>query len=463
MAGGNWESQNKNRPGAYINFKAVPKPLSSVGSRGIVTMPVALDWGPQGELFEVLSADMQDGKSLAKIGYTAMTEGAQTVREALRGCYKALLYRVDKGGTKATVTMNSLVVTAKYFGICGNNISVAILDSYKESDDEENPFYDVVTYYNTIEQDRQTVQAISELVSNDWVEFSGTGALQESAGTNLKGGTNGTINNDTYSTYLNEIKKPQWQVLGLPNVTDTSVIQTVCDFIKNLRANVGKKVTAVVYNYSQADHEAIISVDQGYETDDEVISPQTFVATIAGLSAGADINESLTYHVIENATKIVNQLDDEQIEAALVNGKLVLSVRSDGAIVIEKDINTLHTFTVEKDYQFSKNRVIRTLDEIANSVRLTWEKSYIGKVDNDDQGRKDYKADLIWYFTELQRLRTIQNFDSTTDIEVLQGNDVDSVVVNVHIQPVDAMEKLYMTVMVGAKSSTYTTVSAEVA
>ena len=156
-------------------------------------------------------------------------------------------------------------------------------------------------------------------------------------------------------------------------------------------------------------------------------------------------------------------MTDEEIEAALVNGKLVLSVRSDGAIVIEKDINTLHTFTVEKDYQFSKNRVIRTLDEIANSVRLTWEKSYVGKVDNDDQGRKDYKADLIYYFTELQRLRAIQNFDSSTDIDVLPGNDVDSVVVNVHIQPVDAMEKLYMTVMVGAKGSTYTTVSAEVA
>lgn len=462
MAGGNWESQNKNRPGAYINFKAVPKPLSSVGSRGIVTMPVALDWGPQGELFEILSTDMQDGKSLSKIGYTAMTEGAQVVREALRGCYKALLYRVDKGGTKATATLNSLTATAKYFGICGNNISVAILESNKESDDDT-PFYDVVTYYNTIEQDRQTVKEIAELVSNDWVDFSGTGALQKNAGMNLSSGTNGTINNDTYATYLNEIKKPQWQVLGLPNVTDTSVIQSVCDFIKNQRANVGKKVTAVVYNYAQADHEAIISVNQGYETDDEVIDAQTFVATIAGLSAGADINESLTYHEIENATKIVNQLTDEEIEAALVNGKLVLSVRSDGAIVIEKDINTLHTFTVEKDYQFSKNRVIRTLDEIANSVRLTWEKSYVGKVDNDDQGRKDYKADLIYYFTELQRLRAIQNFDSSTDIDVLPGNDVDSVVVNVHIQPVDAMEKLYMTVMVGAKGSTYTTVSAEVA
>ena len=29
----------------------------------------------------------------------------------------------------------------------------------------------------------------------------------------------------------------------------------------------------------------------------------------------------------------------------------------------EQDINTLHTFTALKDYSFSKNRVIRTIDQ----------------------------------------------------------------------------------------------------
>ena len=34
MAGGIFASTNKVRPGAYINFKSVPKPMSSVGNRG---------------------------------------------------------------------------------------------------------------------------------------------------------------------------------------------------------------------------------------------------------------------------------------------------------------------------------------------------------------------------------------------------------------------------------------------
>lgn len=465
MAGGNWTTENAfDRPGAYFNFKAVPQPLSNIGSRGVVTMPLPLDWGPQGELIEVLSTDLQDGNSIPKLGYSGMTEGIQAIREALRGCYKAYIFRADTGGTKATATLGALTATAKYYGICGNNISVEVVESDKESDNEGEPYYDVITYYNTLEQERQTVKKIKELVSNDFVEFSGSELqLQEVVMTPLTSGTNGTIVKDTYATYLNVMKRKKWQVLGLPGVTDTAIITQVVDYIRALRKNNGKKVTAVVYNYHVADDEAITSVNQGYFTQSEQIQPQVFVATVAGLSAGAEMNESLTYHVIEGAIGIIGELDDDEIKAALVNGKMVLSTRSDGAVVIEKDINTLHTFTIGKDYQFSKNRVIRTLDNIANDLQLTWEVSYIGKVDNDDQGRKDYKADVIYYLTELERLRAIQNFDSTTDIDVLPGKEADAVILNLHVQPVDSMEKLYGTIMVGKKSSSYTFVTQEVA
>ena len=45
MAGGIWLAQNKVRPGAYINFKAVPKSKMTVGDRGIVAMGLPLSWG----------------------------------------------------------------------------------------------------------------------------------------------------------------------------------------------------------------------------------------------------------------------------------------------------------------------------------------------------------------------------------------------------------------------------------
>ena len=53
MAGGTWLSQNKVRPGAYINFKAVPKSSMTVGDRGIVAIGLSLNWGKENDLIEV--------------------------------------------------------------------------------------------------------------------------------------------------------------------------------------------------------------------------------------------------------------------------------------------------------------------------------------------------------------------------------------------------------------------------
>ena len=55
---------NKKLPGAYINFKSVPNAVGTVGERGIATMPLQLEWGPEGEIIELLSTDLEDGNSL---------------------------------------------------------------------------------------------------------------------------------------------------------------------------------------------------------------------------------------------------------------------------------------------------------------------------------------------------------------------------------------------------------------
>lgn len=442
MAGGIFTAQNKIRPGAYINFKAVTKPLSSLGTRGVVTMPLVMEWGD--EVTELLSSDLLDGKSLAKIGYTAFDEESQIIREALKNSYKAIIYRLDSGGTKATATLGTLTVVAKYAGLVGNKISIVI----KENDAK----FDVITIFKGAEKDVQTVATIAELKENAYVIFSGTGAVTASVGTTLASGTNGTLDVERYASYLDVIKSYNWNTMGIPQDSPT-VAANIVTFIKNMREGVGKKVQAVLFN-ATADYEGIITVSQGYKTVDEEISPATFVAYVAGLTAGSEIDTSNTYHVIPGATSIVypagvTPYGDEEIELALKAGKLVISTRQDGAIVIEQDINTLHTFTPDKGYAFSKNRVIRTLDEINNAIALIFEKNYIGKVDNDDDGRNIFKADVIAYLNVLQSISAIQNFDSAKDVVVYAGEAIDAVVVDLAIQPVDSMEKLYLTVMVG--------------
>lgn len=437
MAGGTWTAQNKARPGAYINFKGVSAPTTAVGSRGIVTLPLPMSWGAQ--ITEILSLDLAAGKTLEAIGYVVTDDEAQIYREALKNCYKAIIYRVDAGGVKATKTFGTLVATAKYAGIVGNRISVAVVANSTK--------FDVITYVDGVQKDKQVALAtVAEVQDNAWVDFSGTGNLAASAGAALTGGTNGTVDNAAYTAYLDAIQSYNWNTMGLPvdNATVASAVET---FIKLQRDTYGKKVQAVLYNYA-GDYEGIISVDQGYKTANETISATTFVAYVAGLTAGSEVNQSNTYHAITGAVEIVGPKTDSQIEAALAAGKMVLSTRIDGAIVIEQDINTLHTFTVEKPYSFSKNRVIRTLDGINNDLALSFQKNYIGKVNNNEDGRNLYKASVVGYLNTLQGISAIQNFDSTTDVVISAGEAIDAVVADLAIQPVDSMEKIYMTVLV---------------
>ena len=51
------------------------------------------------------------------------------------------------------------------------------------------------------------------------------------------------------------------------------------------------------------------------------------------------------------------------------------------------------------------------------------------------------------YLNEMMANNGIQNF-TADDVEVLAGETIDSVVVNVAIQPVDSIEKIYMIVTV---------------
>jgi hypothetical protein len=82
-------------------------------------------------------------------------------------------------------------------------------------------------------------------------------------------------------------------------------------------------------------------------------------------------------------------------------------------------------------------------------VALIFERSYIGKVNNNDDGRNIFKSDIINYLNSLQNISAIQNFDPTTDVQISAGEAIDAIVVDLAVQPIDSMEKLYMTVMVG--------------
>ena len=450
MAGGTWTSQTKVRPGAYINFKAVDRNTMRVGDRGVVAIGLSLSWGVSGSLIEVLSSDFLNGGSKKLVGFSysdiSGNSAARILGGALAYCYKALVYRMDAGGTKASGTIGKLICTAKYYGTFPNNNLKVIVT-------KNGIIYTVATYVGTSKVDDQKVTSISQLVSNDYIDFSeGVSGSFDVGNVMLSGGTNGTVTEaSAYESMFALLENANWQTLACISTVSTSggAIPLSVAFIKRLREEEGRYVQGVVANYDSADDEGIINNVCGAVIGGTQWSAAEFCAIVAGMTAGANFNESNTARVIDNATSIVNQLTDEQIKQALSAGKFVLSTTAEGRVKVEQDINSLHTYGEDRSYAFSKNRVIRVLDEIGTTVRNTWEDSYMGKVDNNDNGRTMFRSDLIVYLSELERLNAIQNF-TVNDVVVTQGEDIDSVLVTLAIMPVDSMEKLYMIINVSS-------------
>lgn len=452
-AGGTWTVQNKVRPGAYINFVSVPKPVGSMGSRGVVAVGMPMTWGPENELIKLTGDELLNGASLAKVGVTAFdTEESLPYRVILAGCYTALLYRTDTGGAKATATIlaSTLTVSAKYKGSTGNKITVVIV-----ADKPEEGNYTIQVLVNNLLQETFICNEITELedLESKFVDFTvvdDEADIPTTAGITLTGGTNGTVSSSSYSTFWGLLDTQNFQCLAMYDITTVGLAGLIKDKVQVWREQRGKKVQAVVYDYTAADYEGIISVNQGFKTSTETVDTALFPLWVASMTAGAEVNKSLTAAVVEDGVEIINPILEDEIEDALNAGRFVLSYRQDGAVCVEKDINTLHTFTVDKNYAFSKNRVIRCLDEIGNSCALIFNRNYAGKVDNDSIGRNQYKTELIAFIDTLVGIRAVTDFDGAQDVTVLPGEAVDAVVVDLLVQPVDSMEKLYMTVNVNA-------------
>lgn len=454
--GGIWTVQNKQRPGAYINFKSVPKPVGRLGDRGTVTAALPMSWGPEGKLIELYGTDLLDGKSLAKVGCTAFDDSSLPFRMLLSGCYKALVYRANTGGDKASMQLvatagSEVSVFAKYSGIVGNKLSVIIAADKPVAGQSTIQVLFDGKLQESIIVDTNDAQGLPNVVS-EWISFTvGDGAttVPSTAGATLTGGLDGNVTAD-FSEYFNLITaKANWQCMVIQS-TDAGLPALISAKIKSLRQELGRKVQAVVYNNNSADDEGIISPKgQGFKTATETITSELFMLWVASITAGSAVNQSNTARVIEGATEIIGYIPENEIADNLKQGWFIITYRQDGAVCVEQDINTFRSFTPDKNYAFSKNRAVRCLDEIGNRTALTFNVNYAGKEDNNKTGRNTYKGELISMLDDMYDIGAIDEFDSA-DVIVLPGEQIDAVVVDMYIQPVDSMEKLYMTVNVNA-------------
>ena len=391
---------------------------------------------------------------MSYIGYDAMHERALFLQEMMKGSdttpgpIKILLYRLKgTGGAKAAATVGTVTAIALYEGVRGNDITVVI-----QEDPDMEGTYTVSTVVDGKVRDEQVVSKASELSANNWVTFSSSAEeITETAGTALTGGKDPTITNADYAEFLSQLEKYDFDIVVYDG-TEQTIVQAYASFMKRISEKVGHKCQAVMAGAESCDSEWVSSCGNGVKlSDGTVLSPQQATWWLGGAEAGASYNQSLTYSRYLGAVSAAPKLSDAEIETAIKAGKIVF-IDSFDTVKICTDINTFTSITVDKQKYFSKNRVMRVLNQFCNDVYKQFSLYYIGKINNNEDGRNLLKGWIVGYLNEMQANGGIQNFEAD-DIQVSAGTDVDAVVVNAAIQPVDSVEKIYMTVTVSADTS----------
>ncbi|OOM82329.1 phage tail sheath protein [Clostridium puniceum] len=432
LGGGTFLVQNKVLPGAYINFVSASRASATLSDRGYGAMALELDWGPDNEIFTVENADFQKD-SLKIFGYDYTNEKLKGLRDLYKNLKTGYLYKLN-GGVKAS---NDYAV-AKYKGIRGNDLKIIIVANV-----DDNNKFDVSTLIDTTLIDTQTVAQASDLKSNDFVDFNVNATLAVTAGAPLTDGTNGNpVTGTEYQTFLDKIESYSFNTLGCLSTAQT-VIDLYVVFTKRMRDEVGAKFQTIVYR-TESDYEGIISIENN--VTDSGANTTSLIYWLTGAEAGCEVNKTITNKKYDGEFTVDTNYKQTQLSNGIKAGKLLFHKVGDEVRILT-DINTFVSFTDAKNKDFSKNQTIRVLDQIANDTAVLFNTKYLGKAPNDASGRIAFWSDIVFYNRQLQQIRAITNFESK-DVVVDKGNDKDSVVTTQHVTPVNAMEKLYMTVIV---------------
>lgn len=448
LGGGTWLFQNKKLPGTYINFVSRVRASTDIADRGYATMPIEMDWGPVGSVFAVTAEDFQE-RSLPIFGYAYTAPELKPLRDLFLNLKTGYFYRLDNGATAAACA----IARAKYPGKRGNDITVAVTANVDNTD-----AFDVTTYM-TVDgasakvDEQKNVKAWADVADNDYVTWIRTGNLEAKAGEKLMGGTNGAaVTGLQYQNYLDSIEPYYFNILGYAG-SDATIQQLLIQFTKRMREATGAKFQLVIHGRENVDYEGVISLKNAVR--DEGAQPGAAVYWLVGAEASCAVNASCTNKSYDGEYRINTKYSQTELERAMVSGMMMFHNVADavsgdvvGRTNILSDINTLTSFSKKKNEDFGLNQVIRVLDQIAIDVARLFNKTYLGKEQNDEDGRIALWGDIVALHKEYQRVRAIQNFDPKDVPIPTQGEKKTDVLMNYSVQPTCCMERLYMAIEV---------------
>lgn len=163
---------------------------------------------------------------------------------------------------------------------------------------------------------------------------------------------------------------------------------------------------------------------------------------LACVEAGASWNESTTMRTFGLDGALDEALSDDDLEIAIESGIMAIMKRIDGALCICKDINT-RAKNSSIPAQLGKNRAVRLVETLRNTLRSLWETQYAGKVHNDETGRLLWKSKVCEVLNEFVAGHGIEQYESD-DIIVAAGEKSDEVIMTIPLQFIDSAELVYV-------------------
>lgn len=432
LGGGLFLTQNKVLPGHYMNFVSKARASANIKDRGFVGLPMCLNWGVDEKVFTVENAEFQKD-SMKIFGYSYDADEMKNFRELFLNAQIVNFYRLNSG-EKASNTYG----TAKYSGTRGNDIKLVI-----QTNVDEPTKFDVITYLGTVKVDAQLVTTASELKDNDYVVFKKDATLEATPGIAMTGGTNkADITGADHQTALAKLEAYSHNVL-ICTAVDETIMKLYAVYVERLRDEVGVKLQTVVHGLA-GDYPGVINVKN--TVSDEGAVGNELVYWVGGAEAACPINKTISNQTYDGEYTIEAEYTQTELEKAVLAGEFVFHKVGTEIRVLE-DINSFVSFTEEMNKSFSKNQVIRVLDQYGNDIAAMFNDKYNGNMQNDEDGRISFWGDLDEYNKKMQKLRAVQNYNPE-ELIVEAGEEADSVVVHNTVQPTMAMAKCYMTVYV---------------
>ena len=433
LGGGTFLMQNKELPGAYINFVSAAAANTSLSERGIATMPLELDWGVPGEIFSVTNEDFRRN-STEIFGYEYNSDKLKGLRDLFMNTQTFYAYRLNGNGKKAS---NDLA-EALYPGVRGNDLKTVV---QVNADDES--LFDVKTFLGAETVDEQTVSKAEELADNKFLKWKSGITLEAAAGTPLEGGENGKVSGADHQAYLDKAESYTFNTMGV-TVTDDVTKSVYAAYCKRLRDEMGVKFQLVLYDYAEADYMGVISVNN--KVLDKGWDESSLVYWVTGASAGCAVNKSNQNKKYDGDFTVDTPYTQNQLKAAIKEGRFTFHLVGTDIRVLE-DINTMVTISDTMGDIFKHNQTIRVMDQIGNDIAVLFNTKYLGVVPNDAAGRISLWSDIVAHHRQLEQINAIEEF-SDSDVSVEPGDTKKSVVVSDAVTVVNAMGQLYMTVTV---------------